>query len=68
MGDGSNSIKGEAKVTMWLRLCVLMYECAGAGGAVAGLVVGERCEDNGLRSECVTVLRTRNLSNDSRLR
>ena len=68
MGDGSNSIEGEAKVTMWLRLCVLMYECAGADGAVAGLVVGERCEDNGLRSQCVTILRTRNLSNDSRLR
>ena len=68
MGDGSNSIKGEAKVTMWLRLCVLMYECAGAGGAVAGLVVGDRCEDNGVRSQFVTVLRTRNLSNDSRLR
>ena len=67
MGGGlmSNSIEGEARVTMWLRLCVLMYVCVGAGDAVSGLAVGERCEDNGLRSECVTVLRTRNLSNDS---
>ncbi|CAL8378226.1 unnamed protein product [Gadus morhua 'NCC'] len=32
-----------------------------AGGAVAGLVVGDRCEDNGVRSQFVTVLRTRNL-------
>ena len=39
--------------------------CWYLAGAVAGQVVGARCEDNGLRSECVTVLRTRNLSNDS---
>ena len=60
MGGGllSNSIEGETRVTMWLRLCVLMYVCVGAGGALSGLVVGERCEDNGLRSEWVTVLRT----------
>ena len=32
--------------------------CGGAGGAVSGLAVGERCEDSGLLSECGTVLRT----------
>lgn len=60
MGDGlvSNSIKGESRVTMWLRLCVFMYVCVGAGGAVSGLVVGERWEDSGRSSEWVTVVRT----------
>ena len=57
MGGGllSNSIEGETRVTMWLRLCVMMYVCVGAGGALS---VGERWEDNRLRREWVTVLRT----------
>ncbi|CAL8275337.1 unnamed protein product [Arctogadus glacialis] len=42
----------------WWNLQEEEEEEQSAGDAVSGLAVGERCEDNGLRSECVTVLRT----------